>query len=307
MFSNKAKHQALTQEMSDVAELYGLSGGEIRHLKRAFLFAGIDNGLVPDAFKGDWAAIFVMSQLAESMDCSLAKVLRGGYFVHGRWGWYTEFKVERVLELKVFTELDYRISGKTVDDLKVQAIGKRPTGELVEGTPVSMKMAKEEGWAGRNPKYKTMPLYMLKKRAASFLINEVASHIFGGGSVSTEEIEDEDLARKEKHGHGSRRTDIEEMLRAKPADDIPFESETFTDVEPEPEPEQPANDPSQAEPAPADTAEQQRLETLAKVMAKINACGMDPAELIMKIGMPISMIEKQPIGELLKIYKKVPG
>ena len=296
IFDNKAKHQALTHEMTEVAELYGLSGNEIRHMKRAFLFAGIDNGLVPDAFKGDWAAIFVMSQLAENMKCSLAKVLRGGYFVHGRWGWYTEFKIERVMEMGIFTEFDYEIGGKSTEELVVRAIGKRPDGNWVKGSPVSMKMAKEEGWAGRNTKYKTMPLYMLQKRAASFLVNSVASHVFGGGSISTEELEDEDF-KKEKLS-GSRRTDSEELLKSRPPIDIiPFDSEFEVNQEPEP-----------IAPAVIDnTEEQHRLETLAKLKEKIAASGLDQAEIITRLAMPMSMIEKQPIEELLKLYKKVPG
>lgn len=190
-----AKQTAALVEISEAirmhSEIFDLSGDEIRHLKRAFFYSEINNGLVPDAFKGDYRAIFIMSQLAERMRCDLIEVLQGGYFVHGRFGWYAEFLIKRALQLGIFTAIDYEQAGEIgKGTYTVRAVGTRPDGSKAYGTAVSQAMAAGEGWL-RNPKYKTMPALMLKKRAATFLIRECAPHIMGGGAISTsDEIED---------------------------------------------------------------------------------------------------------------------
>lgn len=185
---------AYLQEMADTIKLHGeifsLSEHEIKHLRKAFFYAEIENGLVPDAFKGDYRSIFVMSQLAESMKCDLIEVLQGGYFVHGRWGWYAEFQIKRVLALGIYTVVDYEQTGNIkTGTYEVRSVGTRPDGSKATGTAASMVMAQEEKWT-KNSKYQTMPVLMLKKRAAAFLIRETAPHVFGGSTLTAEELAD---------------------------------------------------------------------------------------------------------------------
>lgn len=181
--------QAIADEISLTAEIFGLGGDEIKHLKKAFFYANIGNGLVPDVFKGDYRSIFIMSQLAVAMQCDLIRVLQGGYFVHGRWGWYAEFMINRVLELKIYASIEYESGGADNENLWVRAIGTRLDGTKIVGTTVSMKMAREEAWT-KNSKYSSMPAYMLKKRAATFLIRETAAHVFASSTMTSEELED---------------------------------------------------------------------------------------------------------------------
>ena len=185
---------ACLQEMAEAIKLHGeifsLSDHEIKHLRKAFFYSEIENGLVPDAFKGDYRSIFVMSQLCETMKCDLIEVLQGGYFVHGRWGWYAEFQIKRVLALGIYTVIDYEQAGDIkAGTYQVRAVGTRPDGTKAIGTSVSIAMAQAEKWT-KNSKYQTMPVLMLKKRAASFLIRETAPHIFGGGTITAEELAD---------------------------------------------------------------------------------------------------------------------
>jgi hypothetical protein len=56
-------------------------------------------------------------------------------------------------------------------------------------------------------------------------------------------------------------------------------------------------------PIPQDTVdEQHRQDMLKKVMDKIQASGIDQTELVVKIGMPFSMLKNQDIRELTRIY-----
>lgn len=265
-----SKNAAIAAEIKETSELYGIKDEEIVHLKRAYFFGTISSGLVPDIYKGDVASLFAMSVLADQMQCSLIEVLNGGYMVHGRHGWYTEFKIKRVQSLGILKDLDYDVSGDTVDSLKVRAFAFRPDGTKVVGTPVSMAMAKAEGWT-RNSKYKSMPLYMLKKRAASFLVNEVAPHIFGKSSTSVEELEDEAKPQRKKEGPStSDRLSMEMDL------DQEFEAEVVQPAEPVSQPE--------PEPAAVPTDEQHRLDMLKKVTDRLNELSWDNDKILEKTG-----------------------
>lgn len=188
---SSSKSTAALTEISEAirlhAEIFDLSEHETRHLKKAYFYSEIGNGLVPDCFKGDYRAIFVMSQLAERMGIDLIEALQGAFFVHGRFGWYAEFLIRRTLQLGIFSAVDYEIAGDIkAGTLTVRAIGTRPDGTKAIGTAVSLAMAKAEGWT-RNAKYGSMPALMLKKRAATFLIRECAPHILGGAPIQTDD------------------------------------------------------------------------------------------------------------------------
>lgn len=274
----KSKEALIAEQIKETAETFGLSGEELKHLKRAYFFSSISNGLVPDAFKDDYRSIYIMSINADSMNCPLIEVLQGGYFVHGRWGWYTEFKIKRVLQLGIFKGMEYETGGKD-EGVWVRAVGTRPDGEKVYGTTVSLKMAKEEGWT-KNPKYRTMPAYMLKKRAASFLINEVAPHIFGQTAASVEERETVVPEPKPTLSLG------EAVFEINDSQDIEIK---YEDVEEE------------------DTDEEkQRMEVFLRVENKIlekKKTGMVDAVIVNTIGFELDDIEKQPIAVLMQIMK----
>jgi hypothetical protein len=185
----------IAQQITLVCETFGLSKAEERHMRQAFMFCTIQNGLVPDAFKGDYRSIYIMSIKAERMGISLAEALQGGYFVHGRHAWYAEFMIARVLELGIFSKFEYEEGGENFDDLWCRAVATRPDGTVVRGPVIDMIMARKEGWTEKKgSKWGTMPAYMLQKRAATFLIRNTAAHVFGGSSETVDEAEERETA-----------------------------------------------------------------------------------------------------------------
>jgi hypothetical protein len=221
-----------------------------------------------------------MSQLAETMNCDLIEVLQGGYFVHGRWGWYAEFQIKRVIAVGFFTKIDYQFDGSIEKETyQVRAFGTRPDGSVAVGTTVSLAMAKAEGWV-KNPKYKTMPVLMLKKRAASFLIRETAAHIFGGKTATVEEAEDT------------------KPQTAYPKSMDVFSIDTLLSA-PKEGPEEEAIQEDTEE-------EKQRMEVFFRVEKKIaekKAEGTKDVVLVNIIGFELQDIEKQPIETLMRIMK----
>lgn len=177
-------------QIDRIAEIYCLGKNETRYLKTAAFYC--DSGLVPDIFKSDFASLVSMAERAEAMNCSLAEVLNGGYMVHGKWGWSAEFMVKRALASGFYTEIKYAHTGEIENrTLTVQAFGIRPDGSKISGPKVSLQMAFDEGWATKKGnKYDSMPLYMLQKRAATFLIRNTCPHVMGGSTRTVEELED---------------------------------------------------------------------------------------------------------------------
>lgn len=188
--NNKMKNEMLevAENIKLMCDTYCMTESEKSHLCRAYFLGNVNTGLVPDAFKGKIYDIYVMSVKAEKMKIPLIDCLQGGYFVHGRFGWYAQFMIDRAISSGFFTSINYATGGSLAEGTAwVRAVG-RHDGEDFEGTTVSLQMAKDEGWT-KNAKYKTMPILMLKKRAASFLIREVCPHIFGE-TTTAEELED---------------------------------------------------------------------------------------------------------------------
>ena len=222
----------IAEQIKMVCEIFGLSGDEERHMRKAFLMSTIQNGLVPDSFKGDYRSIYVMSIKAERMGISLAETLQGGYFVHGRHAWYAEFMIARVLELKIFSKIDYEEGGSLDDDsLWCRAVGTRPDGSTVPGAMVDMKMARKEGWIEKKgSKWSTMPAYMLQKRAATFLIRATAAHVFGGSSETVDEAEEQQATAQNPQVIDTRTSAVETMQNIVHAEEKKAEEQSKHDL-----------------------------------------------------------------------------
>jgi hypothetical protein len=192
--------------------------------------------------------------------------------------------INRAIATGFYARIDYESSG-TGDDLVVRAFGIMPDGTRVNGSITGMKMAIKEGWV-KNPKYDSMPLYMLKKRAATFLIRETCPHVFGGETRTQDELED--IAAAAHRG-----TVIDSATATTPQE---ITNSAMKDAE-----------------------EQQRLEVfyrvekrVAEVIAKLGGGGDAVMEIENKLGMGLAQIEKLNIEQLLAVFEllktiKVPG
>jgi hypothetical protein len=231
---------------------------------------------------------------AEWMGIPLAEVLQGGYFVHGRWGWYAEFMISRVLEKGIFTAIDYELGGKFEDFTACAiAIGTRPDGTKAIGSKVTLKMAKDQGWIDKTgSKWKDMPGIMLKKRAATFLIKETAAHAFGGSLDTEEDIQD--VTPK-----GAVNKPANETLKFFAPNSAPSQLQEAP-IEAEQESVEILDD------EPIDDLERQRMDVFNSVQNKIKArmdAGAVDAEIENTIGYKLHEVEAQDITTLMKIAR----
>lgn len=155
-----------------------------------------NSSLVPESFRGNVANCLIAMNLARRTGFDALMVMQSLSIIHGRPSFSATFLIACVNACGRFTPLRYRITGKG-DSLECVAYATdKETGEEIEGPPVSMAMAKAEGWVSKNgSKWKTMPELMIRYRAAAFFARTIAPEI-SMGMMTAEELDDVRGARR---------------------------------------------------------------------------------------------------------------
>ena len=108
--------------------------------------------------------------------------------IHGTPTWSAQFITSQILGCGRFENFDYLVKGEG-ETLEVQCSAKRiADNKIVKGTPVSMRMARLEGWT-RNSKYTSMPELMLRNRAATFFGRQYIPDLLLGVQTSEEVVD----------------------------------------------------------------------------------------------------------------------
>lgn len=183
--------------------------------------------LVPDMYKPSdkvsaekaAANCMIALSLAQRIGADPLMVMQNLVIIYGRPTWSSKFLVATVNTCGRFENLKYKFEnlgkigkikiteyvwdgrrkvaqevefdGTDIDNIQCIAYSKeRATGETLESSEVSIKMAIEERWYTKDgSKWRTMPKKMLIYRAASFWTNEHAPEI-SMGMKTVEEAED---------------------------------------------------------------------------------------------------------------------
>ncbi|MCB5286028.1 MAG: hypothetical protein LHW45_10650 [Candidatus Cloacimonetes bacterium] len=146
--------------------------------------------LVPKEFQGKIANCVIALEMANRIGASPMAVLQNIYIVHGKPSWSSQFIIAAVNATGRFSPLRFEITGKDDKKTCVAWAIEKDTDERLESPPVSIEMAKTEGWFSRNgSKWKTMPDLMLRYRAATFFGRLYAPQILMG-MRSDDEIRD---------------------------------------------------------------------------------------------------------------------
>ena len=146
--------------------------------------------LVPKEYQNNVGNVLIAQNMAHRLGADLLQVMQNLYIVHGRPGWSSQFLIATFNQCGRFSPIKYRFTGERKSDSWgcIAYATDRESGEVVEGTEVTIGMAKAEGWSTKNgSKWKTMPEQMLRYRAASFLIRTVAPEV-SMGLMTAEEL-----------------------------------------------------------------------------------------------------------------------
>ena len=165
-------------------------------VNQAFKFSDMlsRSGIVPEQFKNNAAACLIAVDMAARLRRNPLEVMQNMYVVHGRPGFSASFLISLINSCGLFERLKFEFSGKPDSDefgCRAWTI-ERASGEKLVGPLVTLKMAKDEGWAKNNAaKWRNMPEVMLRYRAASFFSRAYCPDLIGGMYSADDNLEQE--------------------------------------------------------------------------------------------------------------------
>lgn len=163
-------------EIAVQEQKYELSSGTfatIENFKEIFdigkMFAS--STLVPQAYQGKPMDCTIAVDMANRMGVSPMMVMQNLYVVQGKPQWSGQACMSLINASGKYRNVRPVYFGeKGTDDrgCRIEAVC-IDTGDVISGTDITIKMAKDEGWYGKaGSKWKTMPEQMLAYRAATF-------------------------------------------------------------------------------------------------------------------------------------------
>jgi len=138
-------------------------------------------------------------EMASRIGASPIMVAQNLYIVYGRPGWSSQFIIAAINASGKFSPLRFDMAGEGDSKVCVAWAVEAKTGERLEGAPVSIQMAKDEGWHSKSgSKWKTMPDLMLRYRAAAFFGRVYAPELLMGIKSAEEAFDMIDISPEEK-------------------------------------------------------------------------------------------------------------
>lgn len=148
--------------------------------------------LVPTTFQGDQnlGNAIIALNMAKRMGADPLAVMQNIYIVHGKPSWSSQFIIACLNSCGRYSPLRFKIEGEGENRTCTAWAIEKGTNERLEGPPVSIGMAKKEGWLGKNgSKWLTMPELMLRYRAATFFGRLYAPELMMGMGTAEEMLE----------------------------------------------------------------------------------------------------------------------
>jgi hypothetical protein len=207
--------------------------------------------LVPREYQDNLPNCVIALNMASRMGADPLMVMQNLYIVHGHPGWSSQFLISTFNTCGRFSALRYEWSGEKGKDsfgCKAWAMELK-TGDRLEGSTVTIDIAKKEGWFNKpdkngkeSSKWPSMTEQMLMYRAASFFIRAYAPELAMGMHTSEEIFDTYDLSKDDYS------VKVDQEIKAN------ANSETIDITPPSPEPKpEPEQGDSDSNPADADT------------------------------------------------------
>lgn len=147
-----------------------------------------ESDLVPQIYRGKVPNCLVALELAQRCKASVLMVMQNLYVIQGKPSWSSQYIIAALNACGKFSPIRFKLNSEKTE-CTAYAI-EHQTGETLEGPPVSIALAKAEGWYDKTgSKWKTMPELMLRYRAAAFFGRLYAPEVLMG-LQTREEVED---------------------------------------------------------------------------------------------------------------------
>ena len=147
--------------------------------------------IIPQSYKGKPADCLIAIDIANRLGLSPAIVMQNSQIVRGNFTWRGSACKAMIDGCGRYQKTRYVYVGEEGKDsygCYLEAIDN--DGEIIKGVPVTIAMAKKEGWYNKDgSKWQTMSDLMLKYRAAAFFMRTECASI-AMGFLTKEEVED---------------------------------------------------------------------------------------------------------------------
>lgn len=154
------------------------------------------SSIIPEFYRGNKHNVLIALIMAYRFDMDPTSIMYNTYIHKGKLVMSTSLMIALANNSGLFaTNIKFRVENEGTKDLKVTAYAQLKKGDLEIETTVSLAMAEADGWT-KNIKYRTMPVHMLKYRAATFLIRTHTPEVLSG-LHTIEEVEDVEVVFKD--------------------------------------------------------------------------------------------------------------
>lgn len=147
--------------------------------------------IIPQSYKGKPADCLIAIDIANRLGLSPAIVMQNSQIVRGNFTWRGSACKAMIDGCGRYQKTRYVYVGEEGKDsygCYLEAIDN--DGDIIKGVPVTIAMAKKEGWYNKDgSKWQTMSDLMLKYRAAAFFMRTECASI-AMGFLTKEEVED---------------------------------------------------------------------------------------------------------------------
>lgn len=151
------------------------------------------SSIIPQVYQGKVEDTAIAIDMANRMGVSPIMVMQNLYVVKGKPSWSGQ-ACKSFLQRKYTSVKTIYVGAKGTDERGCYIKAVDDDGDVLEGTTVTMAMAKAEGWTS-NAKWRNMPEQMLAYRAAAFFARVHCPDVLMGCQVEGE-AEDSQPARR---------------------------------------------------------------------------------------------------------------
>lgn len=184
------ENQLSTVERTTSGRSSSLLGPSNFELAQRMATALSKSTLIPKEFQDNLPNCLIALEMAHRMGASPMMVMQNLYIVHGKPAWSSQFVIAAINSTGRFSPLRFDMKGEKDTRECYAWANELGTGERLEGPPVSMAMAKAEGWSTKNgSKWQTLPELMLRYRAATFFGRLYAPEVLMGMKEESEVID----------------------------------------------------------------------------------------------------------------------
>ncbi|UII80048.1 hypothetical protein [Flagellimonas sp. CMM7] len=149
----------------------------------------VQSSLVPTAYKNNIPNAMIALEMANRIGISPFMVMQNLDVIQGKPSWNSTFIIAILNSCGRFAPIRFVFDGEG-EDYGCRAVTKDTEGNKLEGTKITMRMVKAEGWLSKGgSKWKTMPDQMFQYRAASFFGRIYAPDLLKG-MHSSDEVKD---------------------------------------------------------------------------------------------------------------------